>query len=213
MFYPEPKGKMPLPVVVVMHGWMGSKEKMQWIAERCAAHGFASIAVTGSNAKNLFAKPRDWIKNYDAVIRSLEKENQRKSSPLFGSLDLNKITLIGHSMGGGGALYFANETKTPLASIVALAPYATEKNKPGQAIKIPTLILTGNQDSVAPPKMGRAFYDALGPTTERSYDELKDVGHNDFEKGGKQHEEIFIKALAWMRTHGSSSATNLNTQG
>lgn len=202
MLYPEFDDKRALPVVIVMHGWMGSKEKMRWIGERVAQTGFAAFVITASNAKKLFTQPKDWIENYQAALLSLKAENKRAQSPLQGRLDLEKISVIGHSMGGGGALFFSHEHSNRLKSIVALAPYSRDANKEVHQIQAPTLILTGSKDSVAPPKMGSSFFEALDSSLTKKYQELENVGHNDFEKDGAHHELIASQVLQWFDEHG-----------
>lgn len=202
IIYPDFKDQRILPVVIVMHGWMGSKEKMQWIGERVAKQGFATMVVTASNAKSLFAQPKDWIKNYEAAIASLEAENEREPSPLHRRLDLKKISLIGHSMGGGGALFFSHKNTERLKSTVALAPFSNDAKKEVGQIKAPTLILTGSKDSVAPPRMGNAFFEALSEKLTKKYKELEGVGHNDFEKNGAQHDAIAEQVIDWLDRHG-----------
>lgn len=202
MFYPVLEGQSVLPVVVVMHGWMGSKEKMQWIGERVAQQGFASIVITASNATNLFAQPKDWIKNYEAALASLEDENKRAQSPLHERLDLKKVSLIGHSMGGGGALFYAHANPERLKSTLALAPFSNDAKKEIGEIKAATLILTGSKDTVAPPKMGNSFFEALDDGIVKKYEKLSDVGHNDFEKDGAHHEEIATQVINWLDRHG-----------
>lgn len=202
MFYPHPVGTEKLPVAVVMPGWRGSKEKTQWIGRETAKLGFAVLVVTAKNHQDLFGKPQDWVENYRASLASLDGENARVDSPLKGSLDLQKVSLIGYSMGGGGAFYFADSEKVSLASIIALAPFSNDSEKPGATVKAPTLVLTGTKDSVAPTRMGKAFYDALPEDLDKDYVELTDVNHNDFERGGNHHSEIFSEVSKWLKLHG-----------
>lgn len=202
MWYPEPITANKIPAAIVMHGWMGSKEKMQWLGKELAAQGFAALVVSGKNYKDFIAKPQDWTKNYEVALDSLDGENEREDSPLHLRIDMEKVSLVGHSMGGGGAIYFADTSPMPLASIVTLAPFSLESEKPGAKVKAPTLVLTGSADTVAPPSMGKAFFEALPATLAKEYFELVKVNHNDFEKDGAKHDEIFARVLSWLTQHG-----------
>lgn len=200
LFYPENKlGK--LPVVIVMHGWLGSKEKMSWIAEELAEHGFAAIAISASNYKNVFTNPKDWVQNYRNAIESVQEENKRVGSPLFDKLDTTKISIVGHSMGGGGALYYADKNEFNLKSVVALAPYSLAIRKPGATITSPTLIIAGGRDMLALPIMTKAFY-KTNNSNPKDYIFYDKVGHNDFEKGGKFHDEIGADVVSWLVQYG-----------
>lgn len=191
-----------LPVVVVMHGWLGSKEKMAWIGELLAKKGFASIVITASNYKHFFATPKDWVENYDIAFESVFSENDREGSPLYNRLQIDKISIVGHSMGGGGAFHFADQTVFPIQSIVALAPYSLKIKKPGGNTSSPTMIVAGGRDLLALKCMTQKIYATLENVSSKEYVFYPKVEHTDFEKGGKYHKEIGDSIVRWLSTYG-----------
>lgn len=203
IYYPtvteSTKGK--LPIVIVMHGWLGSKEKMDWVGKLIAENGFASIVITASNHKNVFTNPRHWVKNYDAAFKSIIAENKRKESPLYNRLQLDNISIVGHSMGAGGSLFFAEKTNFKIKSIVALAPYALGIKKPGKKVNVPTRIIAGGKDFLAVGLMTKNIYKTI-KSASKDYVFYDKVGHNDFERDGKYHSEIGSDIVSWLLKYG-----------
>ena len=114
-----PESSTPTPLVVISHGFGGSRTNFMDMAQHLASHGIAVAAIEhpGSNLqqlKNLVAgnasasmaanefvdRPQDvsYLLNY------LETQNQ---GPLANRLDLDKIGVMGHSFGGYTALALA----------------------------------------------------------------------------------------------------------
>lgn len=201
-YYP-PKSNKKLPVAIIMHGWLGSKEKMAWVGELLAKNGFASIVVTAANYKNFFTNPRDWVENYRKAFNSVLEENERKESPLFNRLDTSKISIVAHSMGGGGAFFFADKNEVNIKSIVGLAPYCLEFVKPGAKTTVPSMVIAGGRDLLATRHMTKHIFETLGSdSNSKEYVFYDKVGHNDFEKGGNYHDEIGSNIVRWLNQHG-----------
>lgn len=210
-YYPKTMTKKKIPVVVVMHGWQGTKEKVTWIAKRTASYGFASIVVTALNSPSLVTKPSEWIVNYENVLASLVAENQELQSPLYHKLDLNNVHLVGHSMGAAGALYYAHNLENSslpnivIRSIVALAPYKSifDSYYPGSRISFPTRIVAGGQDTLVSETMTKSYYQSLPTSTKKDYVFFEKVDHHDFEENGNFHDEIGNIILDWLFRHSS----------
>lgn len=199
VYYPKER-QDKLPVVVVIHGWQGSKEKMAWIGKLVASRGYASLVITSLNSQTLNTKPTDWITNYQNAVASLQAENQRVGSPLYKRIDMNRISLIGHSMGAGGSLYYAHQTSLKIQSIIALAPYksAFDNYYPGKNITSPTRIVCGGKDILVNKQMAKSFYNELPATTVKDFQFFADVNHNDFEENGNYHDNIAATILHWL---------------
>lgn len=87
----------------------------------------------------------------------------------------------------------------------SLAPYSTDANKEVDQVKAPTLILATSKATVAPPRMGTSFYEALSPDLTKKYEALEEVGHHDFEIDGAHHELIITPVFIWLDQHGKVS--------
>lgn len=107
----KPKaGKAPYPLVVVSHGYTGSRFLMTYLTENLASKGYVvvSIAHTESTFDNagpftstLYFRPIDIRFTIDEMSRMSGAES---GSFLSGLTDANNTAIIGYSMGGYGVL-------------------------------------------------------------------------------------------------------------
>ena len=116
-----PQTQLAAPVIVISHGWGSSRESFAWLAEHLASHGFA-VAVPqhiGSDLRfqRLFLSgvfdedipPREYLDRPLDVSYTLD-ELERLSgagTPYEGRFDLDKVGMIGHSLGGYTTLAIA----------------------------------------------------------------------------------------------------------
>lgn len=85
--------------------------------------------------------------------------------------DAGRLGVLGHSMGGGGALYAASRNPD-IKAAVPLTPYAARGEWP--RVKASTLLIGGASDETAPvAKHAEAFYEGLSGAEEKAYLELK----------------------------------------
>ena len=109
-----------VPVVVLSHGFGSEPESFNYLGEHLASHGIAAVAVEhigsdsdyeieflkGANPDALL--PQEFVKrplDIHHVLDELERLNQ--SDRLFQNLDLNRVGVVGHSLGGYTALTLA----------------------------------------------------------------------------------------------------------
>lgn len=98
------------PLVVVSHGYVGSRYLMTYLTENLASKGYivAAIDHTDSTFKDanafqstLLNRPKD----IRFVINEMEKLGAKGSkNKIAGLVDVNKTAIIGYSMGGYGVL-------------------------------------------------------------------------------------------------------------
>ncbi len=127
----------PLPVVLISHGYPGSRVLMAWLAEHLASHGFAAIGIDHSGALHsdrgefadvLINKPTDIRAVIDAI---------QSGTVGIDELDLNadRIGLVGYSMGGYAGLVKAGAglhprlTELPPLAGVDLTPLLAPKHE------------------------------------------------------------------------------------
>jgi predicted dienelactone hydrolase len=109
-----PQTQTAAPVVMISHGWGSAKESFTWLAAHLASHGFA-VAVPqhiGSDRRfqHLFLSgifdedipPREYIDRPLDISFTLDELEQRSApgGPYQGRLDLSRVGMIGHSLGG-----------------------------------------------------------------------------------------------------------------
>jgi predicted dienelactone hydrolase len=103
----------PYPLVIVSHGYPGSRVLMLWLTENLASKGYLVVALDHTEsthgdsagfASTLLNRPLDDL----FVLNTLAKMNVG-NPPTFlaGMVDVNKTAVVGYSMGAYGALNVA----------------------------------------------------------------------------------------------------------
>lgn len=123
------------PVVIISHGWSGTKYLHSDLGENLASQGFIAVSIEhtyGAVASvidgDVIAKQNDALTGFAdstlglasntrlmmtygldviATIDFLETLNTNQNDIFYNHLDLNKIGAVGHSTGGGGIIYAA----------------------------------------------------------------------------------------------------------
>lgn len=99
-----------LPVVVVSHGLLNWAAGMAYLAEHLASRGYLVLGLEHDDEAAaeplqaaLLLRPIDQA----AAVRALERWHGTAGHPLHERVDLDRIALVGYSMGGYGALVTA----------------------------------------------------------------------------------------------------------
>lgn len=123
------------PVVIISHGWSGTKYLHSDLGENLASQGFIAVSIEhtyGSVASvidgEVIAKQNDALTSFAdstlnlasntrlmmtygldviATIDFLETLNSNENDIFYNHLDLDHIGAVGHSTGGGGMIYAA----------------------------------------------------------------------------------------------------------
>lgn len=102
----------PYPLIVVSHGYPGSRVQMTYLTENLASKGYVVVAIghtdstfdnTGPFENTLVNRPLDIRFTLDQMA-ALSATDASDPSFLSGLLDANNTGLVGFSMGGYGAL-------------------------------------------------------------------------------------------------------------
>ncbi len=102
-----------LPVVVMSHGLMGWAATMSGLAEHLASRGYVVLSLDHGDDKSLAAaeplRAAFYLRPADqsAALRELARMQSAAGDFLHQRLDLDRIALLGYSMGGYGALVTA----------------------------------------------------------------------------------------------------------
>jgi hypothetical protein len=130
-----------------------------------------------------------------AAITALKAENTNSSSPLFGKL-AGRYGTSGYSMGGGGTTIASGQDST-LKSSIGLAAWGPN----GSGVQVPTLLLCGSSDTVAPCSMSQSAYTAIPGTTPKMMVTIAGATHfnwfNPTDVGGNSGET----ALAFQKVY------------
>jgi len=131
-----------------------------------------------------------------AAIDSLKQENTNGGSPLFGKMS-GRYGTSGYSMGGGGTT-IATTQDSSLRSSIGLAPWGPT----GNGVTVPTLLLCGESDTVAPCTMAQGAYGSIsapkmmmsiGGATHFSWFGPKDAGNGMSGETALAFEKVFLE--------------------
>lgn len=165
------------PVLVYGHGFVMSWDSYNNIWEYFVPKGY--IVVFPRTEGSFSPVHEDFGKDLALIADTMKKLNNYSSSLFYQKLN-NRVAVMGHSMGGGSSLLAAqNKTSSEINTIVNFAAAVTDPSSitAGQNITIPTFVISGQNDCVAPPaEHQRLEYDSL-MSDIKIYAEIKGAGH------------------------------------
>lgn len=169
MYYPNDTSQGTFGAIAISPGYTASWSSLSWLGPRLASHGFVVIGIEtltrydqpASRGRQLLAALDYLAEDAPAAVRS--------------RLDPTRMAVAGHSMGGGGSLEAADD-RPSLQAAVPLAPWHTTKSWSG--IRVPTMIIGGESDSVASVTThSQPFYQSIPASSEKAYLELNNASH------------------------------------
>lgn len=188
----------PIGGIAIAPGFTEEQRHIEWWGPRLASHGYA-VLLLDTNAPG--DSPELRADALMAAVAILRGEHTRPGSPLAGRVDGSKMAVAGHSMGGGGALLAAHRHSDQLRAVIPFTPWQPDPEFSG--VSVPTLILAGSADRVAPPGV-HAFphFQALPDTTPRVYLEIAGGDHfiSDSNRG-TELDMLGRYAVAWLKLY------------
>lgn len=169
IYYPTSTSEGTFGAVAISPGFTARWSSLSWLGPRLASFGFV---VVGIETQSVFDQPdsrgRQLLAALDWAVAS---------SPAASRIDRSRLAVAGHSMGGGGTLAAAN-SRPALQAAIPLAPWHTTKSWTG--VRVPTLIIGGEADTVAPvAQHSEPFYNSIpAGNTEKAYLELNNANHS-----------------------------------
>jgi len=171
LFSPPEEMNTTHPTIIFAHGYRAQKEYYTWIGDCLASQGYFALLFTVPS--NRLPNPQQWSDGFGSAIDYLlSKEETLHESP-------QKIGVMGHSMGGLGALLAGSEDPR-IECIVGLAPATLPQHFPilreVYDIQIPILVQIGSKDGIVNPENVKAFFDQLH-SKQKSYLEIQGGNH------------------------------------
>ena len=170
-FLTTPAGVGPFPAVAIIHSCLGLPANRAAFAATLAAWGYVALYVDEFAPRGLketcsvdFPQGRA---DAAAALAYLARQ------PM---IDPRRLAVLGFSQGADVALAVAASPPAAAVPRAAAAYYPPCANRQGEAVKIPTLILVGEADSVTPAADCRAFV-AAQPPDEARLVVLPSAGH------------------------------------
>jgi dienelactone hydrolase len=167
IYYPTDTSQGTFGGVAISPGLNGTWAGIAWLGPRLASQGFV---VFGIETNNLNDSPASRGTQLLAALDYLTR-----TSSVRARVDANRLAVIGHSMGGGGALDAALR-RPALQAAIGNAPHLPSGSLAND--RVPTLIYAMQNDSLVTPSRLTSLYNSIPATTERAYIEVAGAGHN-----------------------------------
>lgn len=167
IYYPTDTSQGTFAAVAIVPGYTATwAAEGAWMGPWLASFGFVVIGID-SNGRNDFDTARG-----TQLLAALDYLTQRSS--VRGRVDAKRLAVMGHSMGGGGALVAAQQ-RPSLKAAVGLAPF--KPSGPPSADRVPTMVIAGQRDGTFTPSYVDGLYRAIPAATEKAYLEFAGAGH------------------------------------
>ncbi len=144
VYYPVDT-QSPIGGVAIAPGWTEVQSHIEWWGPRLASHGYAVLTLDTND--RMRDQPEERAEALIAAVRILKAENDRAGSPLEGRIDIGKMAIMGHSMGGGGTLIAANNYPDEIQAAIPFTPWQPDGDF--TSITVPTLVMAGSADRIA----------------------------------------------------------------
>ena len=186
IYYPTSTAEGTFGAVAVSPGYTASQSSLSWLGPRLASQGFV-IFIIDTNSR--YDQPAS---RGDQLLAALDYLTA--SSSVRARIDSSRLGVMGHSMGGGGALE-ATKDRPSLQASVPLTAWNTTKT--WSTVQTPTLIIGAEDDSTAPVSShSERFYTGLPSTLDKAYLELANASHF---APNSSNTTIAKYSIAWLK--------------
>lgn len=166
IYYPTDRSQGKFGAIAFIPGYNGSWAALTWTGPWLASFGFVVIGFEAVNGGD-----GDTARGTQ-LLTALDYLTQR--SAVRDRIDPNRTAVIGHSMGGGGAMSAASR-RPSLKTAIGLAPAIFSTNM--RTLRVPSMLMAGQKDGTVTPSYTKNFYNQIPATTEKAYLELTGAGH------------------------------------
>ncbi|HEY0494298.1 MAG TPA: ricin-type beta-trefoil lectin domain protein [Kutzneria sp.] len=157
-----------------------------WMGPWLASFGFVVIGVE-TNSRTDYDTARG-----TQLLAALDYLTTK--SPVHDRVDPNRLSVLGHSMGGGGVVY-ATEHRPSLKAAVALAPFSPSQNMATDTV--PTMVIGGQNDTVVTPSYVDSLYASLPATTPSDFAQIAGADHVYYTHPNNVEMKLLIP---WLKT-------------
>jgi dienelactone hydrolase len=167
IYYPTDTSQGTFGAVAIVPGYTATwAAEGAWMGPWLASFGFVVIGIDTNGRE-------DWdTARGTQLLAALDYLTQRSS--VRDRVDASRAAVMGHSMGGGGAMSAALR-RPSLKAAVGLAPFSPSQTLTN--MRVPTMLLSGQNDGTTTPASILNHYNAIPSGTEKAYLELTGAGH------------------------------------
>ncbi len=181
-----------MAAIVVIPGFVSAESSIDWWGPKLASHGFVVLTIDTNTG---FDQPPSRARQINNALDYLVEQNSRRTSPVNGMIDTDRLGVIGWSMGGGGTLRVASQGRIKAA--IPLAPWDTTN---ARGVQAPTLIFACQADVIAPVAVHASpFYNQLPNDIEKAYVEISGGTHYCANGGGLNNDVLSRLGVSWMK--------------
>jgi acetyl esterase/lipase len=173
--------------IAVVPGYTASwADEGAWMGHWIASFGFVVIGIDTNS-------PNDWDDaRGEQLLAALDYLTQE--SPVADRVDPDRLGVMGHSMGGAGAVHAATQ-RPALRAVVPLA--AGEISQDLSGVETPTMLMGAEDDPAATPDILDEFYATLPAETPGAYVQQASGGHG-FPTWGNANVTRLV--IPWLKT-------------
>lgn len=183
-----------MAAIVVIPGFVSAESSIEWWGPKLASHGFVVMTIDTNSG---YDQPPSRARQINNALDYLIDENNTSRSPINGMIDVDRLGVVGWSMGGGGTLRVAEEGR--ISAAIPLAPWDTTSFRDVQA---PTLIFACESDVVAPVyQHAEPFYEQLPSGLPKAFAELNNGSHYCGNGGNEYNDQLSRLGVSWMKLH------------
>lgn len=197
IYYPRDAPE-PVGGVAISPGFTELQRHIEWWGPRLASHGYAVLTLDTNDPRD---SPELRAEALMAAVRTLRAENARNGSALAGRVAVDRMAVMGHSMGGGGALIAANLHGAELRAAIPFTSWRPDADF--SSITVPTLVIAGSNDTIAPSETHAwPHFQGIPETTPKVYLEFEGGSHFIADTTrGTDLDTIGRYAVAWLKLY------------
>jgi len=167
IYYPTDTSAGTWGAVAIVPGYTALfANEEAWMGPWLSSFGFVVIGIE-TNSRNDYDVARG-----TQLLAALDYLT--KQSPVRDRVDTSRLSVIGHSMGGGGVVY-ATEHRPSLKAAVALAPFSPSQNM--STDQVPTMVMAGQNDTVVTPSYLDGLYGTMPAATQSDFVQIAGADH------------------------------------
>jgi dienelactone hydrolase len=182
----------PFAAVAVVPGFLAAESSIAAWGPFLASHGIVTLTI-GTNSP--IDSPDLRAQALLDALATIEAENARSGSPLEGQVDVERLGIMGWSMGGGGTLIASSSTPS-LRAAITLAAWS-----PGVSFsseQVPVLLFAGGSDTVAGGQ-SQGFFTSIPESTPKMLFEVQGGSHSVANNPSGGNGEVGRYGLSWLK--------------